>query len=145
MYGGGGEYVGNIKISFKAPPADHVNSKWPPLHYSTFTWWPPHLISPLICSTKCNILACVADALCIEHSRISAQCRVRIPQSGKDICRCFWLASFLRSLWLVRLELSVDKTNTTNSSWQERLSLWYCETWPRVSLNNRGFSCSLFV
>ena len=30
----------------------------------------------------------------LERLRISAQYRVRIPQSRKDICRRFWLASF---------------------------------------------------
>ena len=57
----------------------------------------------------------------MERLRISAQYRVRILQSRKNICRLFWLASLLVSLWLVRGELSVDRPNTTNSSWQDSL------------------------
>ena len=78
--------------------------------------------------------------------RISAQYRVRTPQNRQDICRRFWLASFLRGLWLVQFELSVDRPNTTNSSRQAED--WACDSVERdlgVSLNNRGFSCSLFA
>ena len=57
----------------------------------------------------------------MERLRISVQYRVRILQSRKNICRLFWLASLLVSLWLVRVELSVDRPNTTNSSWQDSL------------------------
>ena len=66
----------------------------------------------------CQSLACVADALSLLYSA-SAQYRVRIPRSRKDICRLIWLASFLRCFWLARFELSVDRPNMTNSSWQE--------------------------
>ena len=93
-----------------------------------------------------RVFACVADALtfCIERLQISAQYRVRIPQCRKDICRRFWLASFLRGLWLVRFELqivSVDRPNMTYSSWQ--VSGRACDSVERdlrVSLNNRVFS-----
>ena len=36
----------------------------------------------------------------------SAQYRVRLPQSRKDMRQRFWFASFLRTLWWVRFELS---------------------------------------
>ena len=63
------------------------------------------------------------QTFCIECLRISAQYRVWILQSRKDICRHFWSASFLHSVELVRFELSIDGPNTTNSLWQKRLSL----------------------
>ena len=53
------------------------------------------------------------QTFCIEGLRISAQYRVQILQSRKDICWHLWSASFLQSVELVRFELSIDGPNTT--------------------------------
>ena len=45
------------------------------------------------------------QTFCIEGLRISAQYRVQILQSRKDICWHLWSASFLQSVELVRFEL----------------------------------------
>ena len=44
------KYFGNIKISFKAPPADHVNSKGPPfiIQHLHDDPPPPHISSYML-------------------------------------------------------------------------------------------------